>query len=178
MGILGKMNLDKVKLDKVKLDKVKGKNGMLLPILAGGVGILLILFGGAFVSGSGGDEPASFGEAEFYTETLERKIEALCRSVSGITDAEVLLTLDSSTEYVYAQNEKGTSESSGHSTDYVIVSRGEESGAVLVMEICPRIRGIAVVCTGGDEAATKQTVTELLSAALGVPSNRIKVAGS
>ncbi len=114
---------------------------------------------------------------QYYTEILEQRITALCTSVSGIQEAAVLLTLESGSEYVYAQNTT-TSGSTTGAWDYVIIRQGEGEEAVMVTEIYPKIRGVAVVCTGGDSAAVRQTITELLSAALGISSNRIRVAGS
>lgn len=101
-------------------------------------------------------------------------------SISGVEEAEVLLTLDCSTEYVYAQNEQRNKTDSAEniSADYLILNQGDRSDAVLLMEIYPKIRGIAIVCTGGNEVVVQKTIIDLLSAALGISSNRIKVAGS
>ena len=41
----------------------------------------------------------------------------------------------------------------------------------------PGVRGIAVVCTGGNLPRVRAAVTELLSAALAVPTSRVRVAG-
>ncbi len=155
-------------------ERWKGK-GKWLPILGGGLGVLLLLSGSLFT----GAEPKrtdTYYEVGFYTDTLEKKIETLCTTIHGITEAEVLLTLDCGTEYVYA---KDTAQSDGsYTADYVLLGSGGEAGSVLLLEIYPKIRGIAVVCTGGDEITVRREVTELLSAALGVSSNRIKVTGS
>lgn len=163
--------------EKLHLDKSK-----LIPLIGGIVGILLIVFGGIIPSGESKKNTREEGyyEVSFYTETLEKKIESLCMSISGITEAEVLLTLDCSTEYVYAQNKQksGSEGSESYTTDYLILNQGEKDNAVLLMEVYPKIRGIAVVCTGGNDAVVQQTVIDLLSAALGVSTNRIKVAGS
>ncbi len=156
-------------------EKMKGR---WVPIAGGVAGLLLLLFGGVFTKGDGGTETGiREREVGFYTDTLEKKIENLVTSVSGITEAKVLLTLDCSTEYIYAQNTTQSAGGTGYSADYVLLNGGEDGGAVLLMEIYPKIRGIAVVCTDGDSVTTRQTVVELLSAALGVSANRIKVAG-
>lgn len=113
---------------------------------------------------------------QYYTEILEERITALCTSISGVQEATVLLTLESGSEYVYAQNTTTAGSDTG-AWDYVIIQQGEGEEAVMVTEIYPRVRGVAVVCTGGDSAAVRQTITELLSASLGISSNRIRVAG-
>lgn len=164
------------------LEKLKNQKKMWLPIVGGVIGVLLILFGGNLggEKTKGSTDGEAYYNVSFYTETLERRIESLCTSISGISKAEVLLTLDCSTEYVYAHNTSQQSVGGDHvtfSTDFIILNHdGNDSGAV-VMEIYPKIRGIAVVCTGGEEIGVKQKIIELLSAALGISSNRIKVAG-
>jgi len=88
--------------------------------------------------------------------------------VDGITEATVFLTLDCSTEYVYSEDS---------ASDFLILSGSDGEQAVMLYEISPRVRGVAVVCTGGDLPRIRETVTELLAAALDLPANRIKVAG-
>lgn len=162
--------------EKFKLEKSK-----IIPIVGSLLGIFLILFSGIVPSAQKeNDSSQQYYETSFYTETLEKKIKTLCMSISGVEEAEVLLTLDCSTEYVYAQNEQRNKTDSAEniSADYLILNQGDRSDAVLLMEIYPKIRGIAIVCTGGNEVVVQKTIIDLLSAALGISSNRIKVAGS
>ncbi|MBQ4096901.1 MAG: hypothetical protein IJC62_01940 [Clostridia bacterium] len=142
-----------------------GKKLVLFLIAAGGV--VLLLISGFF----GGEEKKSeeYTDVGFYTEYLEGRIRELCESIDGVEEAVVFLTLDCSSEYVYRDD---------GASDFLILSGGDGEEAVKLCEIYPRVRGIAVVCTGGELARIKETVTELLSAALGLPTNKIKVAGS
>jgi len=156
--------------------------GKLIPLIGVCVGILIILFGGILPGEStkNNKKGEDYYEVSFYTEALEERIEELCTTIGGITEARVLLTLDCGTEYIYGQNIKqsGMGETISYSTDYIILNRDNTENPVLVMEIYPKIRGIAVVCTNGEDIMTQQKVIELLSAALGISSNRIKVAGT
>ena len=102
----------------------------------------------------------------FYTEYLEERIRKLCVSVSGVEEAEVFLTIDCSSEYVY-----------GEGGDYLILSGSEGEKAVLLCEIYPKVRGIAVVCTGGDQPRIREVLVSLLSAALDLSSSKIEIAG-
>lgn len=140
-------------------------------LLLSGFGILLIVFSGHF--GTFGNEdkspdPPQYTDVSFYTSYLEERIRELCRSVDGIEEAVVFLTLECSSEYVYSED---------RASDFLILSGNEGEQALMLYEIYPRIRGVAVVCTGGDLPRVRETVTELLSAALALPSNKIKVAG-
>lgn len=103
---------------------------------------------------------------------MEERIESLCCQISGVKEAHVLLTMDGSSEYIYAENEADAAR------DYVIIEGDGSDSPVHIQEIYPKIRGVAVVCTKGGDSEMQRTITELLSAALGIPSSRIRVAGT
>lgn len=88
-----------------------------------------------------------------YAGYLEDRARSLCLSIDGVKEAQVFLTLNEDT-VVQAGRFKDTS-----------------AGSV------PTVRGIAVVCTGGESPRIRETVTLLLSAALGIPTSRVSVAG-
>ena len=150
----------------------KNKKMLLLFLLALS-GVMLMIFGGI------DREPKKSGEStetqysvRFYTEELEERIEEICKQVKGVAEAHVLLTMDASSEFVYAEN------TSASAHDYVIVERQGDGALVQIKEIYPEIRGVAVVCTRGGDSEMQRTITELLSAALGIPTSRIRVAGA
>lgn len=140
-----------------------------IAIIGVAFGILLLASGSLF--GKQGVKQASTEKVSYYTEYLEKRVAQLCKSVRGVTDATVLLTLERGSEWVYARDEVG------QSTELVIVQNSGGEEAVTVTEIYPEIRGIAVVCTGGDDVRIQTELTELLSASLGIPTHRIKIAG-
>lgn len=158
------------------LDRLKRYRGIGWMAVLAAAGIFLIVVGGQIgkhtesYDESKTEDP--YGLVRSYTEELEGRIEALCVQIDGVTKAHVLLSLDGSTEQVYAEN------TAGSSVDYVIIEGKEGESALLVQEIYPQVRGIAVVCTRGDDSEIQRTVTELLAAALGIPTSRIRVAGT
>lgn len=127
------------------------------------------LFSGSKKEDSGGAAAVDSEDMIAYARSLEDRIVKLCEEVDGVSDVSVLLTLDGGTERVYAENETGGS--------YVVISAGGEERVVLVREIYSSVRGIGVVCRGGDKIAVQKKLTELLSCALGVPISKISVAG-
>ena len=88
-----------------------------------------------------------------YAGYLEERAQSLCLSIDGVKEAEVFLTLNEEAAVTAGMF-------------------GETSAASF-----PTVRGIAVVCTGGGSPKVRETVTLLLSAALGIPTSRISVAG-
>ncbi len=148
---------------KFKFDKQK-----FILLLVALCGVLLIIFSGNIGSVPSSSETPMYTDVSFYTSYLEKRITDLCKSIDGISEATVFLTLDCSSEYVYSEDS---------ASDFLILSGSDGEQAVLLYELYPRVRGVAVVCTGGDLPRIRETVTNLLSAALDLPSNKIKVAG-
>ncbi len=152
---------------KIKDFIKSNKNKLTVFILAIG-GVILIIF--SSLIGTDSKETAEeYTEVGFYTTYLEERISELCNSVYGVSDTRVFLTLDCSSEQIY--------QSDGVSDFLILTGEGGET-AVKLCEIYPKVRGIAVVCKGGEIPRIKETVTELLAAALGLPKNKIQVAGS
>ena len=154
---------------------------MIITIVGVAIGIVLLI-AGTFVPDQKDSQPEedSFYAPVSYTESLEERIEELCTSIAGITDATVLLTLENGKETVYAGNttSQNSDTSNGQTFDYIIMNRNGGEEPVLITEIYPTIRGVAVVCTNGEDAAVQITITKLLAASLGISTNRIQVAGS
>ena len=66
----------------------------------------------------------------------------------------------------------------GHSstrTEHVILESGTEYAPLLEQAYEPEVRGVAVVCEGGDDILVIGRITELVSVVLGIPTNRICV---
>ena len=123
-------------------------------------GILLIVFS----SYESSDKKSNISSASLYTEAIENKIEDFLKSVDGINKVKAIVTLDTSEETVYAQNSNGL--------DYILTNDGSP---ISVTEIYPTVRGVAIACTNGDNDEVRMKITELISAYLGIPSNRIKI---
>ena len=120
-------------------------------------------------------ESATDENVTYYSERLEEKIrELICKS-KGVGNATVVVSLDTTGEYVWAENKSEGGENT--LSEYVIVNKDDNEETVLIKEIYPRVRGVAVVCDGGNSAEIKNRVTALISAALGIPANKIAVSG-
>ena len=168
----------------LKQKKIPPK-GLLLLVLAGAVGVLLLLLGN---SGRASGETAvteAAGLAEqnraealhAYAAAMEEKIAALCGRVDGVSDVRVAVTLLSGYEYVYAKDAEASERegSTVGSYHYITVGSGASESVVYVSEKPPRIGGIGIVCRGGGNAAVKRELTELITAAFGIASNRIYI---
>lgn len=153
------------------IKNMKGK-GILAACLV--LGVALALVGLFWPTDAGGRKNDSDGEITAYTQLLEERIRALCVAVDGVDSATVLLTLEGGSEYVYAKD--GSSTGTSVSETYLVINGENSEKTVKVTEITPKVRGVAIVCTRGDDPGIKMKLTSLISAALGIPSSRIEIA--
>ncbi len=103
---------------------------------------------------------------ETYRRDLESELADLCSRLRGVSSVCVMITLDGTESSVYASDSRGDGKSD------VVVSGGE---GLLVSRKYPAVVGVAIVCEGGADAATREELARLASAALGVGLNRIYV---
>ena len=154
-----------------KIKEIKGI-GILALLLV--IGILMILLGGYF-SEKGKKEVSenagSFSYSE-YEKDIEKRISEIVSEIGGISEVSVMVTLESTSSYLYAEN------SNDENSEYVTVrdKDGNESG-VIISENAPGIRGVAVVCSGGDVPEKRLEIIRLVCALLGIPQNRVYVGG-
>lgn len=152
------------------ISKIKNKPLLALLFL---FGVIMLVFGEGLIGKADTTEKSdSSFVVRSYTEELERRAAALISSVSGVSDVKIMITLDCGSEYVYAEN------SDAGLGEYLIINSQNGEEPVLVKEIFASVRGIGVVCRGGDNVNVKKTVTDLLSSAFGIPTSKISVAGS
>ena len=156
------------------------RRGWLL-LLGAVVGVLLILIGnGHLFSNQKGQASEQVEQSDpllAYAAQTEQKIALLFAGVMGVSEVQVVVTLEGDFTYVYAtENETvqkdGVSESH---TSYVTVGSGANEQTVLLTRIYPRVSGIGVVCRGGGDARVRRELIALLEAAYGISSNHIYI---
>lgn len=139
------------------------------------VGVLLMILPGMLLKKDESSEKEESADTVYYSSIIENKLTELITSLSGVGEAKVVVTLDCTTQSVWATNEK-TGEGSS-AVEYVIISGSDGEEPVPIKEIYPKVRGVAVVCEGGSDAKVQKRVTELICAALGISANKIAVSG-
>ncbi len=135
------------------------------------LGICLMIFGDTGGSSEKrGDDGESLGGDE-----LEYRVKELCERVEGVSDVSVMITFETAGEQIYAQNTKNTGMGNGGEArvEYVTVS----GDVVPIGTVMPRVRGIAVVCRGGDDVSVKLKLTEMLCTLFSVDSNAVSIMG-
>ena len=167
------------------------KNPKLL-ITLGVCGIVLLLF--SSVSASSNEKESlknntdTVKQTEEYRINLEENILKIVKSISGDKKATVVITLENSIKYSYADSTNITSsnssgansnnESSSSSKTYLTV-RDDEGGEnpLIITEIMPEVRGVAIVCEGGDNTELAEKIKNAVTAALNITSKRVYIVG-
>ena len=150
-------------------EKLSKNRGWLLIAIGAVIGVALIIFG----SLGGTKQAEAKGDFDSYISDTENKIRQMTELLTGSDDVSVAVFVSSSREYVYA------SDTDGDKSSYAVIKSGDSgSGLVLVKEMYPKIESVAIVCKGGDNASVQSKLIKLVSAATGLTSNRISIAGS
>lgn len=158
-------------------------------IIIGVSGILLIILSTVFNSGK--KEPIYETEnfsLDAYCSSLEENIKNIVKEISGDKKASVVITLEGSLEYSYADISEesisdefdgdSSTEQSESKKEYIIIKNSDGSEkAVLLNTKMPEVRGVAIVCTGGDNEIINLKITNAVTAALNITSKRVYICG-
>lgn len=157
--------------EKTRLDKKT-----VIVIFVGIIGIVLLVFSELVEQKE--EAPKQESDAvpglEDYAENIETRLEEMISSIHGAGKTKVMVTLDCSEENVYAVEEKNDENSSENKV--VIVEYADGENGVLIKVTQPRIRGVAVVCSGGASPTVKQNIMDTVTAVLDISSARVSIA--
>lgn len=153
-------------------------------IVAAGIAVILLLFLSTLTPQT--EQSLSPAEDTAAIERqLEQRLEQLLSGINGVTAPDVMVTLDSTSERVYARDSRngssetlgeGSSSLSGDSeSSVVLVGSGSGKSALEQSTILPKVRGVAVVCGGAEDPSIKEKVVNTVSGVLNISSSRIYV---
>ncbi len=132
------------------------------------------------------NEVSSITIANEYTKELEMRLNEIISQVEGAGKTQIMLTLETPFENIYAKdmnnqsqttiNEDGTTNTHTiYESEHIIINSENNDTPIIEMQLLPEIKGVAVICEGGDDIVVISRITELVSVVLGVPTNRICV---
>lgn len=166
-------------------------------VCAGLLGIALILLSGFFTQNVKNEVKAEPKESisttlTKYENDLEQGLAEIISSIDGAGKTKVLITMDSTVEQVYAADKNIAQKNSSNTKEadtannkditadssYVTVELSDGTQqTVLVKEIQPKVRGVLVVCIGGDNSVVKEKIIDAVTKALDISSSKVSVAG-
>ena len=120
-------------------------------VMVGLIGIALLFISSYVDFGSSSDD---IKEGEFsvktYSTEIEKDLQTVISQIEGAGETKVLLTMENSVEYVYL-----------------------DDSTTKTKEIEPHIRGVLVVCEGGDEPVVVSRITEAVTKALDISTAKV-----
>lgn len=127
-----------------------------------------------------------------YIEYIENKIHKIVSNIEKVGNSEVMLTLESDVEYVYAQEQKKNTDSTSsknslgddklqkrdtYEESIIIVDKNGSRDALVRTIIEPKIKGVVVVCDNGDDYIVKEKLIDAITTLLNIPSSRVSIIG-
>lgn len=155
------------------------------------IGMALVFISGYIDFGGKKETSDNKNDTESYKAKLENEISETVSLVSGVGRTKVMITLENGVEYIYVSEEnknvalsedyvnsdrKRTSQTDNSKQNVIIVdSPGGGKEALIKTEIEPQIKGVLIVCDGGDSEEIKSEIKEILSSLLNISEKKISV---
>ena len=162
-------------------------------IVIGLAGIALIFFSSFFKTEGKTEEVQEIPlqTTEEYTQQLEDNLTDILSSIEGAGPAKVMVTLENGAETKYAteekqNNEETREEQNGQTTrtqqsndsemQYITVRDADGTERALALtEIQPKVKGVVVVCPGGEDPVVQQRIIHAVTTALNLSSQHVCV---
>lgn len=127
---------------------------------------------------------------EEYVTYMETKLTEALQNVEGVGKVNVIITLRASKESVinkdspYEQNNTIEKSADGGSvennqvkndTQTVLIEQDGETMPYVIKELEPEIKGVIVVCQGGNDPQVINNITEAIEALFNISSYKVKV---
>lgn len=171
--------MNKVESGKIsfidKLKKIKGFEYVIVGVLC-----LLVIVIYFFSSSKSSD---SYGEnlKTDYASELENRLCQVLSKVEGAGQVNVMITLESNSEIVYAtQTEEKTNSSNGSSNQTQSTTKVESpvvvnNSPLVVMEYLPKVRGVIVVAQGANSIKVKLNLLKAVQTIIDVDADSIEI---
>lgn len=168
-------------------ERLRGGGRRTLLLVAGAVGIALIGLSELWPERTERVEDSLTAEA--FIQQTEERLRTIVSRIEGAGECEVLVTLENGVEYVYATEERNSSDrredtddsasrltqSSGNESSVIVVDTDSGREGLLVTELQPTIRGVVIVCEGGDREEVRLRIIEAVTVATDLSAKRVCV---
>lgn len=169
-------------LEKLKSFNLGKKN---IVLIASAIVMLVLLFASELTgSGEATKTQNEVGtmNSQMYINETEKELERLLEKINGAGKVEVMITLESSFENVFAkgystkEDKSDGNEEKEFSEDYIIIKNGSSNEECLVVKVYePAIKGVAVIAQGADNIKVKNAIIQTVCALFNISSARVSV---
>ncbi len=160
--------------------KIKNKKAF-LTVVMGISGIVLIFLSEIIPSNDNeytktyDNQSTDISEQEII---IENRLEDAVSKIYGAGKTDITITYDSSKEIFYAENfsENRNSSETEKKSELVIIDGANGEEPVVIKTDEAKIRGVLVVCEGGENPLVREKIIEAICALLDISSNKVSVA--
>lgn len=169
-------------------DKFKDSpNKLRLAVVLGALGMLMILLSEVLpekkkeVPETDAEQVVCDEDTELFKRQTEQELKEMLEQIQGVGSCEVMVTVEGTTEYVYAENiSRNTDENADRKSDrldetVVVIESNGDKQALVRRVIKPQIGGVMIVCEGGGNTRVNERVLKAVSTALNISSSRVCV---
>ncbi len=154
-----------------------GKGGWRRLVLIAGIAAIVLLFLSTLAPQS---EPQTVQqytaeETAKLERELERRLTELLAEIDGVSSPRVMVTLDRTSERVFAEESKIRSGSGENSTESTLALSGSGKEALETSVILPKVRGVAVVCGGAEDIVIREKVVNTAARVLDIKVSQVYV---
>lgn len=154
-----------------------GKGGWRRLVLIAGIAAIVLLFLSTLAPQS---EPQTVQqytaeETAKLERELERRLTELLAEIDGVSSPRVMVTLDRTSERVFAEESKTRSGSGENSTESTLALSGSGKEALETSVILPKVRGVAVVCGGAEDIVIREKVVNTAARVLDIKVSQVYV---
>lgn len=124
------------------------------------------------------DIDADSGETAEISATMEEILSECLSKVEGAGKVQVILTVAAGEEILYQtnRNERISEDTSDSKVDTVLITDSDRGQQGLIRQVIPaKYQGAVILCQGAESAAVRLALTQAVSAALGLGTDRITV---
>lgn len=133
---------------------LRNEKSLKIILIAGLFLIIIIAFSGFSAGKTEKNDKMFFdyNRQSEYEQALEKKLSSVLSEINGIGNIDIMITLDTSEE-----------------------NRFDDKEDELVCVRTPSVRGVIVVCDGGDNIIIREKVISAVSGAFGISTTRVSV---
>ena len=156
------------------INKIKKDKKAVLIIAFALAGMLLILFSD---SGKSDYQPVKNDNRTATAEVYENKLQNLISKIEGVGKVSVMITYESGEESVFAGNKEESYRNGEQKikNEYIIVDGDNGETGLKVKSVYPKIKGVAVVCTGASDPIARERIITVVSALFDISTKNISV---
>ena len=104
-----------------------------------------------------------------YTAALETKLKNIIEQMEGVSQVNIMITLEGSEEYHFV------SSNTSYDSSFLFSSADSAKDPMISAIGTPPIKGVSVVCKGAEDSALRLKITKLIASTLNLTENQIYV---